>query len=131
MADKAKELLNKVLEWWNKFSAKQKTFIIASAAGVIIALAIIITVLLQPQYVLLLNCETTKEASEVTALLDEQGLEYTVSDDGYQIKINKDQQSDANLLLGANDIQAAAYTIDNVTDGGFSTTESDKQKRYE
>lgn len=131
MADKGKELLNKILEWWNKFSAKQKTFIIAAAAGIIVAFAVLATVLMQPQYVLLLNCESTKEASEVTTLLEEQGLDFKVSDDGYQIKINKKQQSDANLLLGANDIQAAAYTIDNVTDGGFSTTESDKQKRYE
>ncbi len=46
-------------------------------------------------------------------------------------KINTDHQSEASLLLGANDIQAAAYTIDNVTEGGFSTTEGDKQKRYE
>ena len=38
MADKLKEILNKILEWWNKFSAKQKTFIISSAAGVIIAM---------------------------------------------------------------------------------------------
>lgn len=131
MADRVKELLNKILEWWNKFSSRQKTFIIAAAAGVIIAIAILATVLLKPQYVLLLNCDSTKEASEVTDLLEEQGLDYTVSDDGYQIKINKRQQSDANLLLGANDIQSAAYTIDNVTDGGFSTTEADKQKRYE
>lgn len=131
MADRIKELLNKILEWWNKFSARQKTFIIAAAAGVIIAIAILVTVLMKPQYVLLLNCDSTKEASEVTGLLEEQGLDYMVSDDGYQIKINKNQQSDANLLLGANDIQSAAYTIDNVTDGGFSTTEADKQKRYE
>lgn len=131
MADKVKEISNKILEWWNKFSAKQKTFIIASAAGVIIAIAVLVTVLMQPQYVLLLDCESTKEASEVVALLEEQGLDFQVSDDGYQIKINKKQQSDASLLLGANDIQAATYTIDNVTDGGFSSTESDKQKRYE
>lgn len=131
MADRVKELLNKLLEWWNKFSTKQKTFIIASAAGVIIAIAILITVLAQPQYVVLLNCTTTKEASEVVDLLEGQGLDYTVSDDGYQIKINKNDQSDASLLLGANDIQAATYTIDNVTDGGFGTTESDKQRKYE
>ncbi len=131
MADRIKELLNKLLEWWNKFSTRQKTFIIASTAGVIIAIAILITVLAQPQYVVLLNCTTTKEASEVVDLLDEQGLDYTVSDDGYQIKINKKEQSDASLLLGANDIQAATYTIDNVTDGGFGTTESDKQRKYE
>ncbi|MBP3603948.1 MAG: flagellar M-ring protein FliF [Lachnospiraceae bacterium] len=131
MADRVKEILNKILEWWNKFSAKQKTFIVAAAAGVIVAFAILITVLTQPQYVLLLDCETTKEASEVVDLLEEQGLDYQVSDDGRRIDINKKHQSDASLLLGANDIQAATYTIDNVTDGGFTTTESDKQKRYE
>ncbi|MGN0376000.1 MAG: flagellar M-ring protein FliF C-terminal domain-containing protein [Suilimivivens sp.] len=126
-----KEIINKILEWWNKFSARQKTFIIASGAGIIVAIAILATVLTRPQYILLLECESTKEASEVTELLEGQGLDYKVSDDGYRIQINKKQQSEANLLLGANDIQAAAYTIDNVTDGGFSTTEADKQKRYE
>ena len=131
MAEKARELLNKVLEWWNKFSTKQKTFIISAGAGVILALAILITALTRPQYEILLNCETTKEAAEVTELLEGEGLDFTVSDDGYQIKINKDQMSEASLLLGANDIQSYAYTIDNVTDGGFTTTESDKQKRYE
>lgn len=131
MADRLKQITNKILEWWNKFSAKQKTFIIASAAGVVVAIGILVTVLTRPQYILLLNCETTKEASEVVALLEEQGLDFRVSDDGYRIDINKKQQSDASLLLGANDIQAAPYTIDNVTAGGFTTTESDKEKRYE
>ena len=131
MADKAKELLEKVLEWWNKFSTKQKTFIISAGAGVIIALGLLVTILTRPQYIILLNCETTKEASEVKDLLETEGLDSKVSDDGYQISINKKQQSEAALLLGANDIQAATYTIDNVTDGGLSTTEADKQKRYE
>ena len=131
MADRIKELLNKVLEWWNKFSTKQKTFIISAGAGVILAFAILITIFTKPQYVILANCESTKEASEIVELLEGEGLKYEVSDDGYQIKIKKDQQSEASLLLGANDIQAAAYTIDNVTEGGFSTTEGDKQKRYE
>ena len=129
MPDKVKEIGNKIIEWWKKFSTKQKTFIVAAAAGVIIAVAVIASVLTRPQYVLLLQCDTTKEASEVSDLLDEQGLDYKVSDDGYRIQINRKQQSQANLLLGANDIQAAAYTIDNVTSGGFSTTEADKQKR--
>lgn len=131
MADRIKGLLNKLLEWWNKFSTKQKTFIISAGAGIILAFAILITVLTKPQYIVLTNCETTKEASEIVALLEGESLDYKVSDDGLQIKINKNQQSDASLLLGANNIQAATYTIDNVTDGGFSTTEADKQKRYE
>lgn len=131
MADRVRELLKKVLEWWNKFTAKQKTLIIAAAAGVIIAVAILVTVLSSPQYVLLLNCDTTKQAAQVTELLDGQSLTYRVSTDGLRIDILESEQSDANLLLGANDIQSAAYSIDNVVSGGFSTTESDKQKQYE
>lgn len=131
MADRIKELLNKVLEWWNKFSAKQKTFIISAGAGIVLAFAILITVINKPEYIVLANCETTKEASEIVELLKGEGLSYEVSDDGLQVRINKKQQSDASLLLGANDIQAATYTMDNVTSGGFSTTESDKQRLYE
>ncbi len=130
MADRLRAIPAKILEWWNRFTSKQKTVIICIAAGVIIAFAILITVLTRPRYELLANCESTKEASQITGLLDGAGITYTVSDDGYQIRVLKEQLSDANLLLGANDIPAAAYGIDNVTDGGFSTTESDKQKRY-
>ncbi|MDE7479320.1 MAG: flagellar M-ring protein FliF, partial [Lachnospiraceae bacterium] len=37
---------------------------------------------------------------------------------------------DARLLLGSNNIPTAGYTIDDVLNGSFSTTEADKQKRY-
>ena len=99
MADRIKELLNKVLEWWNKFSTKQKTFIISAGAGVILAFAILITIFTKPQYVILANCESTKEASEIVELLEGEGLKYEVSDDGYQIKIKKDQQSDRKSVV--------------------------------
>lgn len=130
MTERLRAIPARLLEWWNRFTSKQKTIIICITAGVVIALAILVTVLTRPQYELLANCESTKEASQITELLNGSGITYVVSDDGYQIKVLKDQISDANLLLGANNIPAAAYGIDNVTDGGFSTTESDKQKRY-
>lgn len=130
MPERIREIINKILEWWNKFSSRQKTFIIAAGAGIIIAIAILATVLTRPQYIMLAECSTTKEASEIVSLLDGETLDYKVSNDGLQIKINKKQQSTASLLLGANNIQAAPYGIENVTEGGFSTTEADKQRRY-
>lgn len=131
MTDRIKELLNKVLEWWNKFTSKQKTIIISVVAGTILLIAIIVTFLTRPQWVLLLDCEDTKQASQVVELLKENNLSYNQSDDGLQIKILKTQQAEASTLLGANEIQSAAYSIDNVVSGGFSTTESDKQKKYQ
>lgn len=131
MADRVKELLGKILEWWNKFSTKQKTFIVSAGAGIILALVVLVTLLTRPRYVLLLNCETQKQAAEVTELLEGEGMDYEVSDDAYQIRINKNQEAQASMLLAQNDIQSFSYSIDNVTEGGFSTTEADKQKRYE
>jgi flagellar M-ring protein FliF len=128
--EKLKELGNKIMEWWNRFTAKQKTLIVAVVAVLIIALVFIIYSLHRPEYVLLRECETTKEASEVTELLDGEGYHYQITDDGLTITILSEELGQANLLLGANNIQAASYGIDNVTDGSFSTTESDKQKKH-
>ena len=131
MADRVKGLLNKVLEWWNKFTSKQKTILASATAGIIVTIVIIASILLKPQYVVLANCESTKEASQITELLEANGLTYTVSDDALQIKILKEQQWNAELLLGANDIQAAGYGIENVVESSFTSTESDKQKKYQ
>lgn len=130
LLEKLKELGNRILEWWNRFTAKQKTLIVSGVAILIIAIVFIVSMLSQPKYVLLRECETTKEAAEVRDLLNGENMTFTVSDDGLVIKILDKQLSDANLLLGANNIQAASYGIDNVTNGSFSTTESDKQKKY-
>ena len=128
--EKLKELANKILEWWNRFTAKQKTLIVSVVAVLIIAVVVIVSMLLRPKYALLRECESTKEASEVIDLLEGEGYTYQITDDGLSISILAEQLGQANLLLGANNIQAAGYGIENVTDGSFSTTESDKEKKY-
>ena len=45
MQERLQKILKNILDWWNKFSTKQKTFIVAAAAGVIIAVAVIASVL--------------------------------------------------------------------------------------
>lgn len=130
IVEKLKELGNKILEWWNRFTARQKTLIVGVVAVLIIALVAIVTMLTRPKYVLLRECETTKEAAEVRDLLEGESMTYEISDDGLIIQVLERDISRANLLLGANNIQAADYGIENVTDGSFSTTESDKQKKY-
>ena len=100
----AKKILERVKEWWNKFKPKQKTLIICVAAGVLIAISILVGVLTRKQYKELVVCESTKEASQIRDLLDGQSLDYKVSEDGLSFQILNTQVSDANLLLGANNI---------------------------
>ena len=130
MADRLKALWQKILDWWNQFTAKQKTLIVGAGSVILLTIIILVSVLNKPQYVLLVNANSTKEASEIKELLDSNSINYKMSDHGLEFKVLKKDQGNASLLLGANDIQSYAYTIDNVTDGSFSTTESDKQKKY-
>lgn len=130
MPEIIQRLLNRVLEWWNKFTTKQKTMIIAVGSGVIMAIALVITMLSQTQYVLLLACEDTKQANEVRTLLDGASIEYKISDDGLRIEIDETRKWEANLLLGENDIQSTVYSIENVVGGGFGTTEANTQRLY-
>lgn len=134
MLDKLQERLKtipgQIIAWWNKFTSKQKTIIVSVGAGVILAFAILITVLAKPKYVLLAECESTKEASAIVDLLDGAGYKYMTTDDGLQISILASQEGQASLLLGANNIPTVKYDLENVFNGGFNTTQSDIQKRY-
>ncbi len=130
MEEKLKKLLNRILEWWKKFTNKQRTIMIIMATVVIVGIVVMVAVLNRTQYETIRVCETTAEASEIKTMLDEEGIPVTVSTDGLTIKVDATRLSDANLLLGANGFSVVGYSIDNVTDGGFSTTEADKQKRY-
>ena len=39
MADKLKQIPKKLLDWWNKFSPKQKTILVCALAGVILTVS--------------------------------------------------------------------------------------------
>lgn len=130
MVERLRALWARIREWWNRFTTRQKTLIIVGASVVLLTVIILITVFTRPRYAPLITAESTKEASEIIDLLEGENITYQTSRDGLKIDVLEQQISQAELLLGANDIPAVGYSIDNVTSGGFSTTEADKQKKY-
>ena len=131
MPEKLKQILNRIAEWWKKFSTKQKALIISVVAVVVVALAILAAVVTKPVMVTLISCENTTQASEVKKLLEGEGVSYKLSDDGLTFSVNKKDEANASILLGSNEIPTEGYGIDKVFDGGFSTTEADKAKKYQ
>lgn len=130
MPDKIKEILQKILTWWNKFTAKQKTIIIGITAAVVFTFAILIYVFTKPQYMQWQQCATTSEAAEVIEILESNDIQYVVSNDGLSIKVKTSQISAANLALGAAGYMPDDYSISDAISGGFSATQSDKQKQW-
>ena len=130
MPDKIKEILEKVLAWWNKFTTKQKTIIIGVTAVVIFTFAMLISVFTKPQYIQWQQCSTTAESAEIIEILKGNKVSYQVSNDGLSIKVKSTQVSIANLALGAAGYVPDDYSIKDALSGGFSTTQSNIDRQW-
>lgn len=132
MPEQLQKIWNQVLEWWKKFSTKQKIILGSVAGAILLALVILAMVVSTPTMVELVKCESTSDASKIKDILDgDSSIEYKIADDGLTFLVNEDDELTASFLLADNDIPSSGYSIDNVFSGGFSSTEADKTKKYE
>lgn len=128
MPERLKAILDKITAWWKKFNTKQRSVLISIVAVVIVALVILGVVISRPTQVELVEAQSASEASTIKGVLEDNNISYEV-DSKLVFFVNKSDEVNAIMALGDNGIPAQAYSIDNVTDGSFSTTEADKQKR--
>lgn len=130
MGEKVREVQKRALGFWNKYDTKQKTVIVSTIAVVVFTIAILGFIFSKPTYVDLTTCETVSDTAEIKELLDGEGISYQIKSDNLTIQVEKQQAQQAQLLLGSNNIPASGYSIDDALNGGFSTTENDKSKKY-
>ncbi len=131
MPEQLQKILDKILEWWKKFNNKQRVMLISVIGVVIIALVILALVMSTPTMTTLCICDDYKEAAQIKELLDADGsIKYETTGDGLVFRVDQKDEAAACMLLGANEIFAESFSIDEVLSGGMTATEADKQKRY-
>ena len=130
MPEQVQKVLDRILEWWKKFNTKQKTLLISIVAVVLVALAILAAVVSKPKMVTLVTCATTAESGQVKNILDSENISYELSADGLAFQVNEKDYANASIVLGTNDIPTSGTKLSDVFDGGFSSTEADKTKKY-
>ncbi|SEK59511.1 flagellar M-ring protein FliF [Pseudobutyrivibrio ruminis] len=130
MPEQIQAIINRILEWWRKFTRRQQVLIVSITAVVIVSFIILGVIISRPTMVQLIQCEDGVQAASVKQLLDDEGIAYETSEDGFTFYIEDKDKANANVLLGSNDIPSSGYSINDVVDGSFSTTEADKQKKY-
>ncbi len=131
MPEQVQKIWDKIVDWWKKFSTKQKILLGSIAATILLALGILAYVVSTPTMVPLIECEDTAQAGEVKALLDgDSGVEYELSQDGLTFYVDEKNMATASILLGTNNIPTKGFSIENVVDRGFGSTEADKTKLY-
>ena len=131
MPEQLQKIIDRFVEWWKKFNNKQRAVIISITAVVILALALLGVVVSQPDYVTIYTASTMKEASEISDLLKDNGIEFQTTNAGMTFQVDKKQEADASYLLATNDYPSLSYSIENITSGSFTTTESDRQKLWQ
>lgn len=127
MVDKLKEIPGKILEWWNKFTNKQKTIIVAMVAAVVFTFAIIVYVFSRPQYVRLDTYDTSQEAAKVIDILKDAGIIYKESPDLRTIEVESSQLAHANYALAASGYTPGDLAYDDIVKVGMSTTSADRE----
>lgn len=131
MEEKAKQILEKMKDWWKKFDRRQKGILLSAMSVVLIMVLILVLVLNHTTYEVLKECEDTYMASEIVTILEENGIAYRTSTDGMTVEVASEDLGTANVLLGANNIESKSYEFENVVDSSFTTTEADKQRKMQ
>lgn len=129
MGEWFRQLPAKIVAFWNKYTARQKTLFFSVLAAVIITLVALVLLLNRTTYVTLSVFDDTAATAQAATLLDENGITYKVSNDALTISVDENQISQARLLLGQNGISTSVNNTgtDWLFDNSFNTTDSEKK----
>lgn len=128
MADRIKQIPQKLLEIWKNWSVKQRIIIISSIVAFIAVVGILAFVLTRPKYQVLVTCDDYTEMNSVTSLLSENNHKYKI--DNMVVSVNEKELTACKMLLATEDIQSDGYTFEDAMKRSFTTTDSDSTKQY-
>jgi flagellar M-ring protein FliF len=130
MPEKLKKIIDRVVSWWKQFNIRQRILWVSVAAVILLALGILAFVVSRPDYVTIYEADTLSEASDISDLLEGEGISFATENGGRVFKVDSKDEVKANYLLAANDYPSLSYSIENVTNGSFSQTSADKQRLW-
>ena len=136
MLDRLKEIPERFLEFWNKYSGKQKAIIISVIVTILLAIGILVFVLTRTNYTHLVTMTDETSVTQLQELLDGQGIAYKTKKvtSGYEITVDQSKTTEAMLLMGDNDIVGSSTSSDmdwdTALNNSLSTTESEKSQKF-
>lgn len=131
MMDQLIAIKDKILEFWNRYTTKQKTVIICVIAAIFFLIVLLAYFLTRPVYDDLVTLGG-KTASEFAEALDGEGIRYekiSDSNGNTQFRVEHSQYSNAVLLMGANKVTTEGMTWDEALDTDMTTSKMEKDTR--
>lgn len=131
MMEQLTTIKDKILEFWNKYTTKQKTVIVCVTLAIFFALVLLGYFLTRPVYTDLVTLGGDT-ASEFASALDAGGIDYEKTSDSNgntSFSVEQSQYSDAVLLMGENKITNEGMSWDEALDNSMTTSSSEKSTK--
>lgn len=122
MQERLKELPKKFLEYWNKWTSKQKTIVVSIVSGVILLIGILVFVLGRTKYVDLYTYTDTRTASNVVTLLQGNSIATKLASDNLTVRVDEKRYSEAIMAVSTSDLADSSFGIDGLLDTSITTT---------
>ena len=127
MQERLKEIPNRLLEYWNKWTSKQKTIIVASIVGVILLIAVLVAVLGRTKYVELDTFGDTRTASQVVSLLNESTISTKLGSDNLTVLVDQERYGEAVMAVAVSDlVDEGRVTLQDLFDNELTTTNGER-----
>lgn len=126
MQERLKELPKKFLEYWNKWTSRQKTIIISVLSAVLILIAIVVLLLGRTKYVELYKYPETRTASQVVSYLKESNIATKLSSDNQTVMVDEKRYSEAIMAVATSELGESSFGIDGLLDTSITTTNGER-----
>lgn len=129
--ERVKQIMERFLEFWNKYTKTQKAIILSVVAALILAFLILYYLMSRTEYVQIYQFEDNKSAAEFVKLLEDESIKYKLDDDGVTVSVDSKSYEDAMIVMGVNDIQSSGMSWEDALNNSMSTTQSEKDTKYQ
>ena len=129
MREKVKEIPEKFKVFWDKYTSKQKTIVIAIICVVLIAIGVVAWLASRPTWSKFQVFDSVDDANTMTKALDDQSITWKASSDGKTIYVHQDDMTNALYAMSDNGLTDKGYTWDDAFNNSMSTTESEKDQK--
>lgn len=129
MRERLQQIPKNFLEFWNKYTSKQKTIIISVICVLILAIALLVYFLNRPSYIKLQVFDNVEDASTMVNTLKENSIKYRTSNDGKTIYVDEGSSTDALYLMSDTNLISSGMSWDTALTSSMSTTESEKSTK--
>lgn len=128
MPEFIKKYINQIKEFWKSLDKSQKTRLYVTSSIVIAAVSLSIFMLARPNKIVLFTNSDQKQIGEMIAVLNDNGIWNTASNNGTSIIIDSKDNNNAQILLAQAGYPKEGFTFeDAISKIGITTTQSDKK----